>query len=124
MNANTEVLDITHDMQFGIEAYAKAMLDSIPRTGGVPPVDKLIKIAIRETVPRVIGRTATILAGHQVVASGLTATSPDRCRCGELVSPATGDEEISIRRHRAFAAHQVTVVQEALELGRQEASKL
>ena len=48
------------------------------------------------------------ITDHVIVSHGMTVTSPDECSCGERlnpVPPAVDDEEISMRRRRAYAAH-------------------
>lgn len=54
------------------------------------------------------------LALHQRSALGMTYGSADRCRCGAQIMPASGHDEISIRRDRALAAHQARAVLTAL----------
>lgn len=61
---------------------------------------------------------ADILAQHQRAGAGMTAGSPDMCRCNDLVYPPMPDidnEDISIRRDRAFAHHQARMLMEARE---------
>lgn len=59
----------------------------------------------------------SVLAAHQKVSWGIGAGSPDKCRCGAEIYPtdrtpdtATAEDEISLRRGRAFAAHQVAAL--------------
>jgi hypothetical protein len=49
---------------------------------------------------------AGVLGAHQIVARGLTINTPDECSCGAEVGYEAGDEDVSMRRHRAFAQHQ------------------
>lgn len=60
-----------------------------------------------------------ILAQHRRASQGMTYGSPDRCLCGEKVYPESGGEDVDVRRHRAFAAHQAKVLDAhpALEAG-------
>jgi hypothetical protein len=53
---------------------------------------------------------AEVLAEHQVEGRGMTYGSPDSCTCGAKTYAERGDEEISIRRAQAFAAHQAAVL--------------
>lgn len=57
-----------------------------------------------------VEQIAEVLARHQCVAMGMTYQSPDRCRCGVETLPQPGDEDVSIRRDRAFATHQAEQV--------------
>ncbi|KNX38080.1 coiled-coil domain-containing protein [Luteipulveratus halotolerans] len=50
------------------------------------------------------------LAMHQREQSGMSYGAPDRCRCGAETYPERGDEEVTIRRDRAFAAHQAAAL--------------
>ena len=51
-----------------------------------------------------------VLAEHWWHARGMTVTSSDRCACGAFTDPADGDEDVSVLRARAFAAHQAEMV--------------
>ena len=53
---------------------------------------------------------ATILANHQRASTGMTYGSPDVCMCGERIYVEPGEEEVTIRRARAFAMHQAGVL--------------
>lgn len=52
------------------------------------------------------------LAAHQVEASGMNVSTPDRCTCGAEVWPERGDEYADVRRRRAFAKHQAQALAE------------
>lgn len=47
-----------------------------------------------------------ILTAHQKVSMGMTSGSPDTCKCGERLYPKPADDEVTVRRDKAFAAHQ------------------
>lgn len=49
---------------------------------------------------------AATLAKHQRQSQGMTSTSPDICLCGERVMPDKNEEDVEVRRNRAFAEHQ------------------
>lgn len=53
---------------------------------------------------------ARVLADHQKESWGMGYGSPDRCRCGAAIMPLPGEEEVSIRRDKAFAAHQAEML--------------
>lgn len=55
-------------------------------------------------------RVAEVLAGHGLVSRGMTYGTPDTCECGARTLPERGDEDATIRRARAFAAHLADVV--------------
>jgi hypothetical protein len=52
-----------------------------------------------------------VLEQHQRAALGMLGSTPDLCTCGARIMPGpqVGDEDISVRRNRAFAAHQAGV---------------
>lgn len=49
---------------------------------------------------------ADVLAEHQKASWGMGSGTPDTCRCGARTMYEPGDEDVTIRRDRAFAAHQ------------------
>lgn len=52
-----------------------------------------------------------ILAQHQLFSRGMVHGAPDVCTCGDETWPAMDrDEDVMIRRHRAFARHQAEVL--------------
>jgi hypothetical protein len=55
-------------------------------------------------------RLMDVLAAHYIRAHGMTYSTPDRCACGVEAYPQDGDEDVSVRRARAFAAHQTAML--------------
>lgn len=60
-----------------------------------------------------LDEASAILAGHQIEGRGMSHGAPDTCTCGAQTWPERGDEDVMVRRHRAFAQHQA----EALAIG-------
>lgn len=56
------------------------------------------------------GAIAGILAIHWLESRGMSYGTPDRCVCGVTTSPLPGDEDVSVRRARAFAGHQAAAI--------------
>ena len=54
-----------------------------------------------------------VLTRHFLQQRGMSAGSPDTCSCGWRTFPASGEENITERRARAFAAHQAQVLADA-----------
>ncbi len=52
---------------------------------------------------------ADVLAMHQVRSSGMTYRTPDECT-GARTLPAAGEEDVRVRRSRAFAERQAEVL--------------
>jgi hypothetical protein len=60
-------------------------------------------------------RDVAVLAAHYWAGHGMSYGSPDTCACGERTMPERGDEDVMVRRARAFAEHQAAMLAAARE---------
>lgn len=53
---------------------------------------------------------AGVLVSHNWESRGMSYGSPDGCSCGAKTLPEPGEDDVTIRRARAFAAHQTRAI--------------